>query len=94
MRVAAAIVLQLAHAGLQAATPLTKMEAIGPSDMADENGATGREMTLAEIEQTIEAFVAAAGPREGGGIRRRATSWSARVSAFAVPVVVLQQAGG
>lgn len=62
-----AIVLQLAHAGLQAATPLTKTEAIGPSDMADENGANGREMTLAEIEQTTDAFVAAAGRAKAAG---------------------------
>jgi 2,4-dienoyl-CoA reductase-like NADH-dependent reductase (Old Yellow Enzyme family) len=62
-----AMVLQLAHAGVQAATPLTKTEAIGPSDMADENGANGREMTLAEIERTKDAFVAAAGRAKAAG---------------------------
>ncbi len=61
------IVLQLAHAGMQAATPLTKTEALGPSDMADENGAIGREMTAAEIEQTADAFVTAAGRAKAAG---------------------------
>ena len=54
------IVLQLAHAGVQADTSLTKLEAIGPSSLASEKGPVGRAMTLGEIEQTIEAFVAAA----------------------------------
>jgi 2,4-dienoyl-CoA reductase-like NADH-dependent reductase (Old Yellow Enzyme family) len=54
------IVVQLAHAGLQAATPLTKMEAIGPSSLPREDGTHCREITLHEIQQTVDAFVAAA----------------------------------
>ena len=55
------IVLQLAHAGLLAATPLTKQEAFGPSSLPKDDGTLCRQMTLAEIEQTTDAFVAAAG---------------------------------
>ncbi len=55
------IVLQLAHAGLQAATPLTKREAIGPSRLPNKDGIHCKSMTLAEIEQTVNAFVAGAG---------------------------------
>jgi 2,4-dienoyl-CoA reductase-like NADH-dependent reductase (Old Yellow Enzyme family) len=54
------IAAQLAHAGLQAATPLTKKEAIGPSSLLRDDGAYCKEMTLAEIQQTVDAFVAAA----------------------------------
>ncbi len=54
------IVVQLAHAGLQAATPLTKMEAVGPSSLPRDDGTDCKEMSLAEIQQTIDAFVAAA----------------------------------
>lgn len=54
------IVLQLAHAGIQAATSLTKMEAIGPSAAAGRSGEAGRAMTEEEIEATIKAFVDAA----------------------------------
>jgi 2,4-dienoyl-CoA reductase-like NADH-dependent reductase (Old Yellow Enzyme family) len=54
------IVLQLAHAGLHAATPLTKMEAIGPSSLPRDDGTSCKEMTPAEIRQTVDAFVAAA----------------------------------
>lgn len=54
------IVLQLAHAGLQAATPLTKMEAMGPSSLPRDDGTNCKEMTLAEIQQTVDAFAAAA----------------------------------
>jgi 2,4-dienoyl-CoA reductase-like NADH-dependent reductase (Old Yellow Enzyme family) len=53
-------VLQLAHAGLQAATPLTGMEAMGPSSLPRDNGTNCKEMTLAEIQQTVDAFAAAA----------------------------------
>ena len=61
------IVLQLAHAGLQAATPLTKQEAFGPSIMPREDGTVCRQMTLTEIEQTTDAFVAAAGRAKAAG---------------------------
>lgn len=54
------IVLQLAHAGVQADTSLTKLEAIGPSSPPNGNGPVGRAMTPDEIKQTAAAFVAAA----------------------------------
>jgi 2,4-dienoyl-CoA reductase-like NADH-dependent reductase (Old Yellow Enzyme family) len=53
------MVAQLAHAGLQAATLLTKMEAVGPSSLPRDDGTRCREMSLVEIQQTIDAFVAA-----------------------------------
>lgn len=55
-----AIVSQLAHGGLQAATRLTKLDALGPSCLSREDGNCGREMTPAEIQRTVDAFVAAA----------------------------------
>lgn len=55
-----AIVLQLAHAGLQAATQLTGTEAIGPSSLPRANGTCCQQMTREVIDATIEAFVAAA----------------------------------
>lgn len=55
-----AIVLQLAHGGFQAATPLTKLAALGPSSLTKEDGTHCKEMTLAEIQHTVDAFVAAA----------------------------------
>jgi len=54
------IVAQLAHAGLQAATLLTKTQAIGPSSLPRDDGTHCKEMTLAEIQQTVDTFVAAA----------------------------------
>ncbi len=54
------IVVQLAHAGLQAATPLTKMEAVGPSSLPRDDGSHCKEMSLAQIQQTVDAFVAGA----------------------------------
>ena len=61
------IVLQLAHAGPQAATPLTKQEAFGPSSLPKVDGTLCRQMTLTEIEQTTDAFVAAAGRAKAAG---------------------------
>jgi len=61
------IVLQLAHAGLQAATSLTKMDALGPSAAVGGSGAAGRAMTDEEIEATIKAFVDAAGRAKDAG---------------------------
>jgi 2,4-dienoyl-CoA reductase-like NADH-dependent reductase (Old Yellow Enzyme family) len=61
------IVLQLAHAGIQAATPLTKQEAIGPSPLPREDGTPSREMTLAEIQRTLDAFVVAAERAKAAG---------------------------
>ncbi len=54
------IVVQLAHAGLQAATPLTKMEAVGPSSLPRDDGSHCKEMSLVEIQKTVDAFVAGA----------------------------------
>ncbi len=62
-----AIVLQLAHAGLQAATPLTKSEALGPSNLRKDDGSICRQMTLGEIERTVDAFVASAGRAKAAG---------------------------
>jgi 2,4-dienoyl-CoA reductase-like NADH-dependent reductase (Old Yellow Enzyme family) len=50
------IVLQLAHAGCQAAVKLTGQDAIGPSPLKDAQGLKGRSMSEAEITATIEAF--------------------------------------
>jgi 2,4-dienoyl-CoA reductase-like NADH-dependent reductase (Old Yellow Enzyme family) len=61
------IVLQLAHAGIQAATKLTNQEAIGPSSYPRQDGTVSREMTLVEIQTTIDAFVAAAGRAKAAG---------------------------
>jgi 2,4-dienoyl-CoA reductase-like NADH-dependent reductase (Old Yellow Enzyme family) len=54
------IVVQLAHAGLQAATPLTKTAAMGPSSLPQDDGTSCKEMTPAEIRQAVAAFAAAA----------------------------------
>lgn len=54
------IVVQLAHAGVQAMTSLTQRDAVGPSSVANRDGVLGREMTREEIEQTIQSFVSAA----------------------------------
>ena len=61
------IVLQLAHAGVVADTSLTKLEAVGPSSLSSENGLVGRVMTVDEIEQTVAAFVRAAGRAQAAG---------------------------
>lgn len=61
------IVLQLAHAGVQADTSLTKTEAVGPSSLPSGNGLIGRAMTLGEIEQTTAAFVVAAQRAQAAG---------------------------
>lgn len=53
------ILVQLAHAGIQAAYKLTNMEPLGPSAPNTE-GAPGREMSLEEIGQVVEAFGKAA----------------------------------
>lgn len=52
--------LQLAHAGLQGDTSLTKFVALGPSSLMTEKGPVGRAMTLDETERTVAAFVQAA----------------------------------
>ncbi|HBO43563.1 MAG TPA: NADH:flavin oxidoreductase [Planctomycetaceae bacterium] len=55
-----AAVAQLAHAGGQAAQMLTGTQPVGPSPMTGRSGAAAREMTVAEITQTVEAFARAA----------------------------------
>jgi len=54
------MVLQLAHAGVHAATSLTKRDAIGPSTATNQKGEVGRAMSTEEIEGVIGAFGAAA----------------------------------
>ena len=61
------IVLQLAHAGVQADISLTKLEAVGPWSVLSEKGPVGRAMTLDEVEQTISEFVAAARRAQAAG---------------------------
>ena len=53
-------VLQLAHAGGQAAEALTGTQARAPSPMVGRAGNQAREMTEDEISQTVQAFAAAA----------------------------------
>ena len=50
------IILQLAHAGIQATTSLTHREAVGPSELKKAVGKRGRAMTTEEIAQTVDAF--------------------------------------
>lgn len=61
------IILQLAHAGCQAAVQLTGEEAIGPSAIVAGDKTLGRAMTVAEIERTVEAFGSAAGRAKQAG---------------------------
>jgi len=52
----AKVVLQLAHAGCHADTALTGQQPMGPSDSKNDPGEACREMSVAEIEQTVIAF--------------------------------------
>ncbi len=54
------IVMQLAHAGLHAASSLSKLDPIGPSPVEKESQLVGKEMTQKDIKKTIEAFSNAA----------------------------------
>lgn len=54
------IVVQLAHAGCQAATQLSGLPAIGPSAFEGENGPACREMSVDEIAGVTAAFAAGA----------------------------------
>jgi 2,4-dienoyl-CoA reductase-like NADH-dependent reductase (Old Yellow Enzyme family) len=54
------IALQLAHAGLAAASRLSGLEPIGPSVVESESGPKGREMTDADMEAVRKAFAFAA----------------------------------
>ena len=55
-----AIALQVAHAGILAATQLSGSDAIGPSVYLEEAGPLGRPMSVGEIDETVQAFAAAA----------------------------------
>ena len=61
------IVLQLAHAGVQALTSVTNVDAIGPSSVTNKHGVAGREMDRDEIERTIQAFIRAANRAKEAG---------------------------
>jgi len=50
------IAMQLAHAGCHADAALTGQQPLGPSDFINETEPAGRQMSTAEIEQTVEAF--------------------------------------
>ncbi|MBN1276084.1 MAG: NADH:flavin oxidoreductase [Deltaproteobacteria bacterium] len=50
------VVLQLAHAGCHAPYSLTGSEAAGPSRMEDENGLLCREMSIRDIQETVDMF--------------------------------------
>jgi 2,4-dienoyl-CoA reductase-like NADH-dependent reductase (Old Yellow Enzyme family) len=54
------IVLQLAHAGIRAPSPLTKREPAGPCPLGENEQERGRAMTVEEIGRTVEAFATAA----------------------------------
>jgi 2,4-dienoyl-CoA reductase-like NADH-dependent reductase (Old Yellow Enzyme family) len=54
------IVLQVAHGGLFSSFELTGTEPLGPSAMPTEQGPLGRAMTEGEIQDTVNAFAAAA----------------------------------
>jgi 2,4-dienoyl-CoA reductase-like NADH-dependent reductase (Old Yellow Enzyme family) len=54
------IVMQINHAGIRAATKITKEAAMGPSLFKNEDGTVSREMTKADIRKTVEKFAAAA----------------------------------
>ena len=54
------IVLQIGHGGVFSSFDLTGKEPLGPSAMPTEQGPLGRAMTEGEIEDTVNAFAAAA----------------------------------
>jgi 2,4-dienoyl-CoA reductase-like NADH-dependent reductase (Old Yellow Enzyme family) len=54
------IIVQLAHAGCQAATGLSGLPSMGPSFYERDKAPVCREMTTLEIDDVIEAFVAGA----------------------------------
>jgi 2,4-dienoyl-CoA reductase-like NADH-dependent reductase (Old Yellow Enzyme family) len=54
------IIVQLAHAGCQAATGLSGLPAVGPSILEGEKAPVQREMTTSEIAEVIAAFAAGA----------------------------------
>jgi 2,4-dienoyl-CoA reductase-like NADH-dependent reductase (Old Yellow Enzyme family) len=54
------IIMQLAHAGSQAASSLSRLDPIGPSPVEKESQLVGKEMTREDIKKTIQAFSDAA----------------------------------
>lgn len=54
------IVMQINHAGIRAATKITKKAAMGPSLFENEDGTVSREMEKIDIRNTVEKFAAAA----------------------------------
>jgi 2,4-dienoyl-CoA reductase-like NADH-dependent reductase (Old Yellow Enzyme family) len=56
------ILLQIAHAGAQADTKLTRMEAVGPSSIQNRYGIMCREMALPDISEVVQSMV-------DGGVR-------------------------
>ena len=63
------IVLQLAHAGFRAATELSGIEAVGPSERGSDPGPQCREMTAGEIDALARSFAAGAGRAKLPGLR-------------------------
>ena len=61
------IVMQLAHAGCHADTALTGQQPIGPSAFKNDPDASCREMSVAEIEQTVAAFGQGAARAQNAG---------------------------
>ncbi len=61
------IIVQLAHAGCQADTKLSGMEAVGPSVFEVNGNRLCSEMTLDEISETVRAFGEAAGRAKKAG---------------------------
>ncbi|OPY73229.1 MAG: NADH oxidase [Syntrophorhabdus sp. PtaU1.Bin050] len=54
------IAIQLAHAGVRAASSLSDLEPIGPSPLAGGSETVGRAMDHRDIDETVEAFARAA----------------------------------
>jgi len=61
------IVLQLAHAGIEALPKLTGLPPIGPSPMKNANGDDAHGMALDEIRAVVRAFAAAAARAQQAG---------------------------
>jgi len=61
------IVVQLAHSGMLANPKLTNDAPLGPSAMEGLNGVIAQEMTIGDIQKTVEAFGAAAARARAAG---------------------------
>ena len=55
------IVLQLAHAGAQAETSLTNLEAVGPSSLSRESGLVGRTITWTKSSRRLRRLCGSQG---------------------------------